>query len=135
MISAIVILVVLAVLGAAVAVISVNQQMGSANELAASKAYQAARAGQEWATFHVLMDSPAGCGALTDIALDGQLSGFTVSVQCTANAAVTDGSTTRIFYQLQSTACNQPTAGSCAIPPASPSGVYVERRLNWTVSR
>ncbi len=48
MMSALFILVVLAVLGAAIASISVRQQVGSAVELNTARAYQAARAGLEW---------------------------------------------------------------------------------------
>lgn len=144
LISAIFILVVLAVLGAAVAHLSVNQQLGSAVELTTAKAYQAARAGQEWAAFQVLIpappspptaDTPPACFSDTHIALTGELTGFTVSVQCTRSGPVVDGDSSKTFYQVTATACNTPTAGSCLLPPAAPSAVYVERRLSWTLAR
>lgn len=144
MVSALFILVVLAVLGAAVASISVRQQVGSALELNAARAYQAARAGLEWGAFSVLIpappvapavDVPPACFATNHIALTGELAGFVVSVECSRSGPLADGDSSRTFYQLQATACNAPTAGSCAVAPASPQSTYVERRLNWTLAR
>ena len=48
MVSALFVLVVLAALGAALAKISQRQQLGSAAEIDAARAYQSARAGLEW---------------------------------------------------------------------------------------
>lgn len=144
MVSALFILVVLAVLGAAVASISTRQQVGSAIELNASRAYQAARAGLEWGAFSVLLpappaapvvDTPPVCFGATNISLSGELAGFVVSVQCTLTGPVADGSTSRTFYQLQATACNAPTAGACPTGLATPQATYVERRLTWTIAR
>ncbi|MEY4884581.1 MAG: hypothetical protein RIS34_2435 [Pseudomonadota bacterium] len=145
MVSALFILVVLAVLGAAMAKISARQQLGSASELNAARAYQSARAGLEWGAFSVLIpappaapgaDTPPACPATpTHLALSGELAGFVVSVTCTRTGPVVDGDLSRTFYQLQATACNAPTAGSCVTTPASPSSIYVERRLSWTVTR
>ena len=145
LLSAIFIVVFLAVLAAAVASVSVNQQVGSANELMAAKAFQAARAGQEWGAYQLLfpppppvpgVDAPPNCFADTHIALDGALSGLTVTVQCLSKTGpVTDGDVSKTFYQLQATACNQPVGGSCATLPATPGANYVERRLNWTLAR
>ena len=144
MVSALFILVVLAVLGAAMASISSRQQVGSAVELNAARAYQAARAGLEWGAFSVLLpappaapaaDTPPGCFGATNITLSGELSGFVVSVQCTRTGPVADGSASRTFYQLQATACNAPTAGACPTALAAPQVTYVERRLTWTIAR
>ncbi len=144
MVSALFILVVLAVLGAALASISVRQQRGSAGEFNALRAYQSARAGMEWGAYSVLMpappaspatDTPPACFPATDLAMSGELAGFVASVTCVRTGPVTDGDVSKTFYQLQATACNVPVAGSCATTPASPASTYVERRLSWTVSR
>ncbi|MBK7546839.1 MAG: agglutinin biogenesis protein MshP [Rhodoferax sp.] len=144
MVSALFILVVLAVLGAAMATISARQQRASASELNAARAYQSARTGLEWGAFSVLVpappaapaaDAPPGCFATTNLTMSGELAGFVVSIACARTGPVVDGDISRTFYQLQATACNVPTAGSCAATPASPSSNYVERRLSWTVAR
>ena len=144
MVSALFILVVLAVLGAAMASISSRQQRASASELNAARAYQSARAGLEWGAFSTLMpsppaapavDTPPVCFGTTNLTMSGELAGFVVSITCARTGPVVDGDISRTFYQLQATACNVPTAGSCATTPVGPSSTYVERRLNWTVSR
>ena len=67
MVSALFILVVLAVLGAAMATISARQQRASASELNAARAYQSARTGLEWGAFSVLVPAPP-CGACCRLA-------------------------------------------------------------------
>lgn len=144
MVSALFLLVVLAVLGAAIASISVRQHMGSASEVNVAKAYQAARAGLEWGAFATLVpappappvaDVPPACFATRHIALSGELTGFVVSIVCARTGPVADGGSSRTFYQLQATACNAPIAGSCLVAPASPAATYVERSLSWTIAR
>jgi len=141
MVSVVFILVVLAALGAAMASMSMRQQLGSASELGAARAYQTARAGLEWAAFQVLRNpappaaAPACFGSSSFI--PAALPGFTVTVSCTrtpSSGTVTDGSSSLVFYQLVATACNAPTAGNC---PATGTlrATYVERQLSWTVSR
>lgn len=144
MVSALFILVVLAVLGAAVASISVSQQVGSAVELNAARAFQAAKAGLEWGAYSVLVpappaapavDTPPACFAITHMVMTGELSGFVVSVECSRTGPLVDGDSSKTYYQLVATACNVPTGGSCAVTPASPQSTYVERRLNLTIGR
>jgi MSHA biogenesis protein MshP len=135
------VLVVLAALGAALANMSMRQHMGSAAELAAARAVQAARAGVEWAAFQVLRSpGPAGvapaCFASTSFALAG-LSDFTVTVNCTrtpGTGTVSDGASNLVFFELVATACNAPSGGTCP-STASLSETYVERQLSWTVMR
>jgi MSHA biogenesis protein MshP len=142
MVSVVFILVVLAALGAAIASVSVRQQLGSAAELDAARAYQSARAGLEWASWQLLRDpappaaAPA-CFSTTSFSPAGTLAGFTVTISCTrtpGSGTVSDGDTALAFYQVVATACNAPTAGAC---PASgtPQPTYVERQLSWTISR
>jgi len=141
LVSVIFILVVLALLGAALANVALRQQLGSAAEVEHARALQGARAGLEWAAFQVLRNpappaaAPA-CFAATSFTLAG-LSGFTVTVSCTrtpGSGTVADGMTSLAFYQLVANACNAPSGGNC---PAggTPAQTYVERQLTWTVSR
>lgn len=127
-------LVALAALGTALAALSQRQQLGSAGELAAAKAYQAALAGLEWGSFQTLSPATApACFGTTHFALPDQLSDFTVSVTCTRSAA-TDGATSLVFYELVATACNLPSAGACP-NTASSEPTYTERQMRRTLSR
>lgn len=139
MVSMLFILVVLALLGAALARISQRQQLGSAAEIDASRAFQSARAGLEWAAFQVLRNpAPPGaapaCFGATSFTPPGSLSRFTVTVNCTRTSA-SDGATALVFYQLVANACNVPSAGACPNSAAAPATTYVERQLSWTLMR
>lgn len=138
MVSMLFILVALAALGAALASLTQRQQLGSAGELAASRAYQAAFAGLEWGSMQVLRVSPApACFGTRSFALPDQLSDFTVTVTCTrtpGTGVVTDGADSLVFYELVATACNRPSGGAC--PNASSTEpTYAERQLSRTISR
>ncbi|CAM3835528.1 agglutinin biogenesis protein MshP [Roseateles saccharophilus] len=132
------ILVALAALGAALASLSQRQQLGSAGELAAARAYQAAFAGLEWGSYQIL--NPSGqpaCFATKSVALPDQLSDFTVTVSCTrtpANGTVTDGAQALAFYVLLATACNSASGGACP-NPATTEPTYTERQLSRTLSK
>ncbi|OYY63534.1 MAG: hypothetical protein B7Y51_05935 [Burkholderiales bacterium 28-67-8] len=133
MVSALFILVVLAALGAALANISVRQQLGSAAEIQAAHARQGARAGLEWAAFQVLRNPAApACFGTTSITVAG-VSGFTVTVRCTRTDA-TDGALALAFYQLVANACNSPSSGACP-NTGTPGTTYAESQLSWTVAR
>lgn len=138
MMSMLFILVALAAMGAALASLSQRQQLGSAGELAASKAYQAALAGLEWGSYQVLpgVAQPA-CFATRSFALPDQLADFTVTVSCVRTPAagtVSDGATALAFYELVATACNIPGGGAC--PNAtSAERTYAERQLTRTLSK
>lgn len=137
LVSALFIVVVLAALGAALAKISLRQQLGSATELGTTRALQAARAGLEWAAFQVLRNPPApaaapGCFAPASFSVAG-LEDFTITVQCSRSSG-SDGPDTLTFYQLLATTCNAPTAGACPAT-GTPQPTYVERQLSWTVVR
>jgi MSHA biogenesis protein MshP len=131
------VLVVLALLGAALAQVSMRQQLGSAAEVEHARALQSARAGLEWAAFQVLRNPapPAAaptCFATASFTVAG-LTGYTVTVSCTRSDA-TDGDASLAFYKLVANACNAPGAGACpATGTLQPT--YVERQLTWTVSR
>ena len=120
-ITAIFILVVLAVLGAFMVNVSTNQHIGSALDVQGVRAYQAARAGIEWGLYQKLIGS--SCVSSTSFTPTATtLTGFKVTVTCTET---TD---TPKVYTITSTACND--VGGC--PSASPNSLYVERRLDVT---
>ena len=142
LLSLVFVLVVLTALGAALANIAVRQQMGSAAEVDAARALQAARAGLEWGAFQVLRNpappaaAPA-CFSNTSFSPAG-LSSFTVTVSCTrtpTTGTVSDGATTLVFYQLVANACNASTSSACPNTSAAPQTSYAERQLTWTVAR
>ncbi len=125
-ISAIFLLVVLSFLGVAMVTFSTNQHQSEAMDVLGSRAYQAARAGVEWAAYYVVQ-SPAsapaawaGCAPATPITLAGDLAQFTVTVNCSAVPHV-EGVSTVWIYDVSSTA----TLGG---PVGSPG--YIERQLN-----
>lgn len=138
MMSMLFILVALAALGVALASLSQRQQMGSAGELAAAKAYQAAFAGLELGSQQILRTSgwPACPFTTRNVALPGQLADFTVTVTCTrtpASGTVTDDGQPLAFYTLLATACNITASGTCP-NAATTEPTYVERQLSRQLS-
>lgn len=143
MISVVMILVVLAALGTALAGISTRQQLGAAAQLEHSRAYLAAKAGLEWAAWQALRNpAPPGaapaCFATTSFSPGGTLAGLTVTVSCSrtpASGTLSDGATSLAFYQVVANACNAPSAGACPNTATAPATTYVERQLSWTLAR
>lgn len=137
------ILVVLAVLGATVARLSVRQHLGSASELAAASAYQGAYAGLEWASWQLLRNPAApaaapACFASTNLSFVASgLSDFVVTISCMrtpGSGTVSDGTTPKVFYQVLATACNAPIGGACPNTGAV-EVTYVERQLSRMLVR
>jgi len=133
LVSAIFLLVVVAALGTFAVTLSTTQQQSAALDVMGARAYQAARAGIEWGAYQVLPASAAvfatACRAgntSQNVAPPGTLSGFTVSVGCTATSAVEDTNTVWI-YQLSSSAA---TAGI-----TMGNANYVERQINVTIAQ
>ena len=100
LVSAIFLLVVLAVLGAAMVTFSTSQSQGLSMDVMGSRAYQAANAGIEWAAYNIASNPgvPFPTAEIatpgTGTALGGNLAPFAVSVGYTAVAqsdAVTAG--------------------------------------------
>uniref|UniRef100_UPI0035B4BD21 agglutinin biogenesis protein MshP n=1 Tax=Hylemonella sp. TaxID=2066020 RepID=UPI0035B4BD21 len=123
-ISAIVILVVLVALGAFIVSVSTSQQAGSAQDVQGVRAYEAARAGVEWGLYQQLRNNSCA-GATSFVPPAPTLSGYTVTVRCSATPGSNGGPMT---YAVEATACNQPNAGAC--PNTAPGQRYVERRLD-----
>lgn len=138
MMSMLFILVALAALGAALAALSQRQQLGSAGELAAAKAYQAAFAGLEWGSHQVLRagGQPACPFTTRTFTLPDQLADFTVTITCTrtpTSGTVTDDDQALAFYTLVATACNIPGTGCPNGATTEPT--YAERQLSRTLSK
>ncbi|MFL6675348.1 MAG: agglutinin biogenesis protein MshP [Massilia sp.] len=130
LVTAIFLLVVMAGLGVAMVTIFTSQQQSSSLDEQGARGYQAARAGIEWGLFQRLRNGwctglDAGARTSTSFRLPATsaLSGFTVSVTCSAY-----GSGTVKRWVIKASACNQPDAtNTCAIPTNSPD--YVKREV------
>jgi MSHA biogenesis protein MshP len=144
-VTAVFLIVVLALLGVFIVSVVGLQQQSQALDVQGVRAYQAARAGMEWAAFQVLdpNNNLPGVGGTANIppcpmsptnltGLGGSLSPFTVTVTCSAtiNAPTTEGNRNIGAYQIISTACNQ-----APCPNPSPAAGYVERQLQATLSK
>ena len=108
--SAIFLLVILAALAAYMVSLSRTSHISSALDIQGARAYQAARAGIEWAAWQVVdpQTQPPTSATLcpaspTALVLPGTLAAFTVNVTCTRTPA-TDGADTVAIYQVTSTA-------------------------------
>lgn len=135
-IAAIVIVVILASLGAFMSTLSTTQHVGSALDVQGARALFAAQSGVEWGLYHTLKGTapcPAtvsATGQTTDI---GAIGDSTVSVTCYTRADSTSEPGMTAVYQIVATACNAPTGGRC---PGDASGAnYVERRVSALVEK
>ncbi len=121
LVTAIFLLVVLGGLGAMMVTFFTAQQQSSALDVLGSRAYQAARAGVEWAAYNVAAQVAGtewtGCSVGTTFtpgtgtALGGTLSPFTVAVTCNSVSAV-EGASTIWIYDIAVSAVNGATPGS-----------------------
>lgn len=141
LITAIFLLVVLAGLGAAMVTFSTVQHQSSALDVLGSRAYQASRAGIEWAAFEIVQSGvaapPSGAGgfaalcqaasASSSVNLAGTLSAFSVSVSCNASSAV-ENTATVWMYGITSTA-----SGVAGATVGSPG--YVERQMTVMIAQ
>ena len=133
MVALIFLLVVIAGLGLYLTTVSTTSQASSAADLSAAKAYQAARAGAEWAAYWITPSPPAKASAFKT-ACDGALTAtgtltlgaYTVTVTCTSAAPYTEGTSTVQWYSIVSTACNTP----CSVGTST----YVSREVSLTIA-
>lgn len=125
LVSAIFLLVVLAMLGVAMVAISTVQNQSSGLDVQGVRAYQAARAGIEWGLYQELQP-PNSCVAATNIAMPAgtSLSGFTVTVTCTADTGL---GLSINNWAITAVACNMPTAGACVLNTGPTSSDFVQR--------
>lgn len=103
LVSAIFLLVVLAFLGVAMTTFSTTQHQSAALDVMGSRAYQAARAGIEWAAYSVAQSpasaaAPAACAtAIPAGSMGDTLEPFSVTVGCAAASHVEGASTIWIY--------------------------------------
>ncbi|KAF0812878.1 hypothetical protein IGB42_02722 [Andreprevotia sp. IGB-42] len=129
LISALFLLVVLSALGAFVMTLSTTSQQSATLDFQGSRAYQAARAGIEYAAFQALTSD--SCTSAS-ISVGGLLADFVINVQCTRSTHNQAGNTITV-YQLTATACNLGITATCG--PAQRSPNYVERQISATVAK
>ncbi len=127
--TAIFLLVVLAALAAYMVSLSRKAHISSALDIQGGRAYQAARAGIEWAAWQVvdpqnLQPSPAPCPAPATLTLAGTLAAFNVNVTC-IRTPTTDGADAVAIYQITSTA----TSGTVGEVD------YVDRQIQASFSK
>jgi len=129
LITAIFLLVVVAMLGAYIASLATTQQTSETLDVQGARAYQAAYAGMQWGVFQALRNG--ACAGTTSFALPGALTGFAVTVQCTATP-YTEASSAHNIYRVVATGCSSPIASAC---PGTQGGYYVERQLEATLDQ
>lgn len=143
-IAAVFLLVVLSALALYLASVSQTSQAASAGDLQSARAYQAARAGIEWAAYQILRDpgggtfKPAcdGGSATKTLAFSSTLTNFAATVTCTSTgASLTEAGTPVTSYKIESNGCNIPTGGGACPNAAALSATYVERELRLTLVR
>lgn len=127
-IAAIMILVILATLAAGIVAISTSQQMASAQDVLAARAWQVASAGTEGGLFRALQN--ATCDTQTWTSADDPA--FRVTVVCTFgdfNDGETVAGTARRLrvFRLVATACNG-AAATCPDNAVAGGAGYVERQ-------
>lgn len=129
-IAAIVILVLLAILAAAIVSVGTTQQTGAAQDLMSARAWQAARAGNEWGLYQALKGTWTTCsGASTTLDLTAD-TGLSVTVFCDSwlynegESAPGTPQTVRM-YRIRAVAC---PAAACPASTAAVAGpAYIER--------
>jgi len=134
--------VVLAGLVAYLATVSSTSQASSAADLSASRAYQAARAGAEWAAYEILRDPAGGTfksnceagSATKNLTFGSTLATYTATVTCTG-ASITEGASTVKSYIVVSNGCNAPTGGVSCPNTATASPTYAEREVRLTIAK
>lgn len=113
-VTAIFLLVALALLGAFMLSLSSTQQVTTAQDVQGSQAFRAARTGLDWAISGV--QAAAACPTASAPTVEG----YTVTIACTSKT-YDEAGTTRKIYWLESTATRGGAVGGIG---------YVERRVN-----
>lgn len=129
--TALFILVTLALLGAYIAGTASMQHSGSALDVHGTQAYQAANAGIEWGLATVKAGGPAACssiGAASSFAVDT----YTVTLGCSKLAEHVEAGDDNVTYQLEAIACNAASCPGSALEVGNP--YYIERNQLVTAS-
>lgn len=102
MVSAIFLMVVLALLGGVMVSLSNSQQISAVRDLLGTRAYYAARAGIEWGAYQALQAS--SCPVSTALPGAVAATGFTVAVACSASGPYDEGGVSTTLYRITATA-------------------------------
>ena len=133
LIAAIVVLVIFASLSAAIVAVSSTQQVTSAQDVMSARAWQAARAGNEWGLYQALKGSWANCSNASetlDLTAD---TGLHVTVFCDSwpyNEGESAPGTANVvrIYRIEAMACPISTCSASPLDSAVVAGAgYVER--------
>lgn len=130
-ITALFILVTLALLGAYAAGTASMQHSSSVLDVSGTQAYQAANAGIEWGLASLKAEGPSACtaiGSATSFAVDE----FTVTLSCSKPAEHLEAGDDNIAYQLEAIACNAASCPGSATEVGNP--YYIERNQLVTAS-
>lgn len=125
---AIIILVILATVSAGLVRLGTTQQVTSTQDVLSARAWQTARAGNEWGLYQVL-GPPGSCAPSTTLDLRAT-TGFSVTVSCSART-FNEGETSpgvplvTTTYSIEAVACNSATCPDAALA-ATPG--YIERK-------
>jgi MSHA biogenesis protein MshP len=136
LIMAVFLIVTLAAVGVYLVTVSTGQVQATAQDVAATRAYHAARSGLEWGIYQVLQNANPTCAGspivFSSLATPPpHLAGFRAVVTCTLVGTETEGAPPAInVYRIVSRGCN---ANPCT--PATPGPTYVERELQVTVTQ
>ena len=131
---AIVILVIMATISAALVRLGTTQQVTSTQDILSARAWQAARAGNEWGLYWALHDG--SCANATGTLDLRATTGFSVTVTCSASPPFnegeksTGGACVTTTYSIEAIACNFPVVGTteCLNNPQAATPGYVERK-------
>lgn len=125
-VTAVIMLVIMAGLSVALVRMSTLGQMASAMDVDRARAYQAAQAGIQWAGYQIFKAGATACtGVAQNVPLDAAaFPEIGLSVTCTPS---TTGTVTT--YTVLSLGCTPVNAGVPACPVALPGSTYVEQAL------
>jgi len=134
--------IVLAGLATYLASVSNTAQTASLADFNSARAYRAARAGAEWATYLVLQTAggantlktlcETASPAKKSLSFGSTLTPFTATVTC-STVTFTEGASSVTVYSIVSNACNLPSAGNCP-NAATTSATYVEREIAVSIT-
>ena len=107
---------------------------GLAQEIAATRALQAARSGLEWGRYRIVNGAGPICAPTTTLALPLSSGALPVTVRCTETLpAFNEAGTPVRIFQLTAIACSPAPSGTC--PDATGSGDYVQQQATGIAER
>jgi MSHA biogenesis protein MshP len=126
---AVFLIVTLAAIGTYLMTISIGQTEATSQDEQGARAYQAARAGVEWAAYQILRKTKECSDVGAPLVLQQGLTGYFATVSCVSSSE-TEAAVAVKIYTLTVTGCNRNPCG-----PANTGPTYVERQLQLTLSR